>query len=59
MKAPYYIVTAKCDQDGYFIKERRNILKMNTSNNMFRIKDLVCPKCQLWSPITQFEEVKA
>ena len=59
MKAPYYIVTAKCEEDGYFVKTRHNILKMNTSNNIYRIKDLVCPKCRLWSPITDFEEVTA
>ena len=57
MKAPYFIVTAKCEQDGYFVKERRHILKTSTSDQISRIKDMVCPKCQLWSPITNFEEV--
>lgn len=57
MKAPHFLVTAKCERDGYFIKERKHVLTISESGPTCRISKLVCPACAMWAPITHFEEV--
>ena len=59
MRKPVFTVTARCTNprcpEDIFHVARKQITKVATSGQTYRIERVVCPRCRQWQPIINIE----